>query len=61
MQKVHCYFIKKLQLFISKEFQNYFKLKKFFSPFLYSTYLLSVIKYFIDFEGGTTIFKKDYT
>ena len=61
MQKVHCYFIKKLQLIISIEFQNYFKLKSFLSPFLYSTYSLSVINYFIDFEGGPPIFKKDYT
>jgi len=61
MQKVHCYFIKKLQLIISIEFQNYFKLKSSISPFLYSTCSLSVINYFIDFEGGPPIFKKDYT
>jgi len=61
MQKVHCHFIKKLQLIISIEFQNYFKLKSFISPFLYSTYSLSVINYFIGFEGGPPIFKKDYT
>lgn len=61
MQKVHCHFIKKLQLIISIEFQNYFKLKSSISPFLYSTYSLSVINYFIGFEGGPPIFKKDYT
>ena len=61
MQKVHCYFIKKLQLIISIEFQNCFKLKSSISPFLYSTCSLSVINYFIGFEGGPPIFKKDYT
>jgi hypothetical protein len=61
MQKVHCHFIKKLQLIISIEFQNYFKLESSISPFLYSTCPLSVINYFIGFEGGPPIFKKDYT
>jgi hypothetical protein len=60
MQKVHCHFIKKLQLIISIEFQNYFKLESFISPFLYSTCQLSVINYFIDFDSGLPIFKKDY-
>ena len=61
MQKVHCHFIKKLQLIISKEFQNYFKPKEFLSPFLYSTCSLSVINYFIDFEVGPPMFKRDFT
>lgn len=61
MQKVHCHFIKKLQLIVSIEFQNYFKLESSISPFLYSTCSLSIINYFIDFEGGPPIFKKDYT
>ncbi len=61
MQKVHCHFIKKLQLIISIEFQNYFKLESSISPFLYSTCSLLVINYFTDFDDGSPIFKKDYT
>ena len=45
MQKVHCYFLEKFQLIINIKFQNYFKLKSFFSPFLYSTCSLSIINF----------------
>ena len=45
MQKVHCHFLKKFQLIINIKFQNYFKLKSSFSPFLYSTCSLSIINF----------------
>jgi hypothetical protein len=46
MQKVHCHFKTKFQLIVNIKFQNYFKLKSSFSPFLYSTCSLSIINFY---------------
>jgi len=61
MQKVHCYFIKKLQLIVSIEFQSLFHVLKhsftFPLQYLFTIGYLNIFR----FEDGSPFFKENNT